>query len=139
LQPRELAAALEALAARLGIPVRYEVIDHALSQGRSSGGLCRLRGQPIILLDASLGPRERVAVLARALASFDLDGIYLPPLARASSSLVPWRARSRGGRAMIRDAQAHATFSPSSAATNVARTMGMPCAMATWLPNGMSQ
>jgi hypothetical protein len=84
LQPRELAAALEALAARLGIPVRYEVIDHALSQGRSSGGLCRLRGQPIILLDASLGPRERVAVLAQALASFDLDGIYLPPLVRAT-------------------------------------------------------
>ena len=84
MQPRELSAALEALAARLGIRVRYETIDQTLSQERSSGGLCRLRGQPMILLDESLGPRERVAVLARALASFDLDGVYLPPLVRAT-------------------------------------------------------
>ena len=82
--PRELSAALEAVAARLGIPVRYETIDRTLSPGRSSGGLCRLRGQAMILLDASLGPRERVGVLAHALASFDLDGVYLPPLVRAT-------------------------------------------------------
>jgi hypothetical protein len=84
LQPEELAAALEALAARLGIPVRYEPMDRAVSQGRSSGGLCRLRGQQMILVDQSLGARERIAVLAQALGSFDLDGVYLPPLVRAT-------------------------------------------------------
>src|SRR5438477_6982717 len=35
LQPEELSAALEALAARLGIPVRYETIDRTLSPGPS--------------------------------------------------------------------------------------------------------
>jgi hypothetical protein len=81
LQPPELAQALEALAARLGIPVRYETMDRRIS---SSGGLCRLRGQPIILVDESLGPRERASVLAEALGTFDLDGIYLPPAVRAA-------------------------------------------------------
>jgi len=84
LQPTKLVAALEGVAARLGIPVRYEVMDRGLSSGRSGGGLCRLRGQPIILLDASSGVHERVAILAQALGSFDLDRIYLPPLVRAT-------------------------------------------------------
>ena len=84
LQPNELAQALEALAARLGIPIRYEAMDRTVSQGRSSGGLCRLRGQPMILVDQALGMRDRVAVLAQALGNFDLDGIYLPPVVRAT-------------------------------------------------------
>ena len=84
MSPSELVSALEALAARLGIPVRYDVFDRGLSKGRTSGGLCRLRGQPLIVLDASLGPRDHVATLAEALATFDLDAIYLPPLVRAT-------------------------------------------------------
>ena len=43
-----------------------------------------LRGQPIIVLDANLGPRDHVATLAQALGTFDLDAIYLPPLVRAT-------------------------------------------------------
>jgi hypothetical protein len=82
--PSELVSALEALAARLGIPVRYDVFDRGLSKGRTCGGLCRLRGQPIIVLDAGVGPREHIATLAQALATFDLDAIYLPPLVRAT-------------------------------------------------------
>jgi hypothetical protein len=84
LQPQELAQALEALAARLGIPVRYETMERTVSSGRSGGGLCRLRGQPIILVDQASGPHERIAVLAQALGTFELDGIYLPPLVRAT-------------------------------------------------------
>jgi hypothetical protein len=84
MSPTELVSALEALAARLGIPVRYDVFDRSLSKGRTCGGLCRLRGRPIIVLDAGLGPREHVATLAQALATFDLDQIYLPPLVRAT-------------------------------------------------------
>ena len=84
LQPTELVQALEALAARLGIPVRYDAMDRTVSQGRAGGGLCRLRGQPMILVDQGLGMRDRVAVLAQALGTFDLDGIYLPPIVRAT-------------------------------------------------------
>jgi len=84
MQAPELVSALEALAARLGVPVRYDAFDRGLAKGRSCGGLCRVRGRPIILLDANLGPRDHVATLAQALATFDLDAIYLPPLVRAT-------------------------------------------------------
>ena len=84
MQPSELVSALEALAAKLGVPVRYDVFDRGLSKNRLCGGLCRLRGQPIIVLDAGLGAPEHVATLARALATFDLDAIYLPPRVRAT-------------------------------------------------------
>jgi hypothetical protein len=84
LQPTQLVSALEAVAARLGVAVRYEVMDRALSPRQPGGGLCRLRGQPIILLDLELSPRERIAILAQALGTFDLDRIYLPPLVRAT-------------------------------------------------------
>ena len=80
MHPSELVSLLEALAARLGVPVRYETMERGISRG----GLCRLRGQAMILVDERLSPRERVAVLAQALGSFDLDGIYLPPLVRAT-------------------------------------------------------
>jgi hypothetical protein len=82
MQPSELVSALEALAARLGVPIRYDVFDRGLVKGRSCGGLCRLRGQPIIVLDATLDAREHIATLAHALATFDLDAIYLPPVVR---------------------------------------------------------
>lgn len=84
MHPTELAQALEALAARLGIAVRYDVMDRNVSAGRAGGGLIRLRGQPIILVDQALGTRDRIAVLAQALGTFDLDGIYLPPIVRAT-------------------------------------------------------
>jgi hypothetical protein len=84
LQPAQLVSALEAVAARLGIAVRYEAMDRALSPRQAGGGLCKLRGHPIILIDSELTLRERIAVLAEALGTFDLDGIYLPPLVRAT-------------------------------------------------------
>ena len=64
--------------------MRYDTMDRGVARGGARGGLCRLRGQPMILIDDALAPSERVAVLARALGAFDLDGIYLPPLVRAT-------------------------------------------------------
>lgn len=38
----------------------------------------------MILIDAELTARERIAILAQALGTFDLDALYLPPLVRAT-------------------------------------------------------
>jgi hypothetical protein len=43
-----------------------------------------LRGQPLILVDDSLGAADRIVILAKALAQFDLDAFYLPPRVRAT-------------------------------------------------------
>jgi hypothetical protein len=71
---------LEALASRLGVAVRVEVFPGELLQGR--GGLCWLRGRPVVLMDSSLSPADRILTLASALATFDLDTVYVPPLVR---------------------------------------------------------
>jgi len=84
--PTQLVAALEGVAARLGIPIRYEAMERTQPR-RPSGGLCLLRGRPIILVDGSLGPQDRVVILAKALAQFDLEALYLPPAVRAAIRL----------------------------------------------------
>ncbi|HEY3593137.1 MAG TPA: hypothetical protein VGL13_04665, partial [Polyangiaceae bacterium] len=77
MEPAKLLSALEGVATRLGIPVRYEAMGHSVSPARPSGGLVRLRGKQIILIDEALGPSDRAAILAKALGTFDLDQIYL--------------------------------------------------------------
>jgi hypothetical protein len=78
--PSRVLAELESIAARLGIAVRAEPFGSGLLQGR--GGLCWVRGQPLIVMDASLAMVDRIALLAEALARFELDGVYVAPAVR---------------------------------------------------------
>lgn len=77
----ELALAAE----RAGVVVRSEEFDPNLSDvKRPRGGLCTLRGQRIVLIDAKLPLPERIATLAEALAAVDLEGVFMPPVVRAT-------------------------------------------------------
>lgn len=78
--PEGVLAELEALAARLGVPVRSEPFGRGLLEGR--GGLCRVKGQALIVMDASLRVPDRIAVLAGALAQLDLAGLQIAPAVR---------------------------------------------------------
>jgi hypothetical protein len=49
---------------------------------RSSGGVCRLRGRIVVLIDQRLGVFERTRALADALSGLDVEGVYLTPQAR---------------------------------------------------------
>jgi hypothetical protein len=79
--PERVLQELEALAARIGITVRLEPFGSGLLAGR--GGLCWVRGQALVVMDASLPLPDRIAVLSSALARFDLDKVYVPPFLRA--------------------------------------------------------
>ncbi len=79
MDPEDVLRELEALAGRLGVLVRFEPFDLDLGKG----GLCRLRGRPLVVIDARLPLLDRIAVLSQALACFDLEAVYLPPLLRA--------------------------------------------------------
>jgi hypothetical protein len=74
-------AELDGLASRLGIDVRVEALEGGVPEPR--GGLCYLRGRPLILVDDSLPIADRISIMATALAHFDLEGIYVPPAVRA--------------------------------------------------------
>jgi hypothetical protein len=72
--------ALEELARRVGLEVR---VEPEWKGGPSAGGLCRLRGIPVVLLDGLAPMHERIGVLCDALAHFDLEDFFLPPALRA--------------------------------------------------------
>lgn len=78
----EAVRALSALAAEAGIEVRIE--PFGLKQLAGKGGLCRIRGRRVVLVDASLGPLEQAGVIGEALGSIDLGAVCVP------ASLEPW-------------------------------------------------
>lgn len=72
--------ALSRVAARAGVEVRVERFKHPLA---GKGGLCRIEGALVVLVDAKLGPLEQAGVIGEALAELDLDVGALPPELRA--------------------------------------------------------
>jgi hypothetical protein len=88
------------LARRLGIAVRLDTFELKILERR--GGLCYVRGAPVIVLDERLPVLDKVAIVAEALAAFDLEVLYLPPLIRArldrSSARSPVLPRGRSDR-----------------------------------------
>jgi hypothetical protein len=78
--PGRVLAELEALAAHLGVAVRAESFGKGVLEGR--GGLCWVDGKPLVVMDAKLAIPERIAVLAAALGTFDLDVLRVAPQVR---------------------------------------------------------
>ena len=80
MQDRELLTRLEGLAEQLEIPVCYASLATEELPGR--GGLCILRGERRIIIERTLGYREKARLLATGLAQFDLEGVFLLPAIR---------------------------------------------------------
>ncbi len=68
---------LEEVARGLAIQIRYEPIKR---EGLfRAGGLCRLKGEHVLIIDSKATTKEKVQSLARAVNRFDLDQVYLRP------------------------------------------------------------
>jgi hypothetical protein len=80
MKPEQVLEALEGVASKLGVDVRYEAL--AASGVNGGGGLCKVKGQWWVLIDKKSTPAERVALLADALTRFDTSAFELPPKAR---------------------------------------------------------
>ena len=91
--PRQVLAALETLAERLGVVVRAEAFSKGILQGH--GGLCRVDGKPVVLMDERLALPDRVGVLATALSGFPWAEERLPPAVRDALTRA---SRRRGKR-----------------------------------------
>lgn len=91
MDPRQLLGELRAAALALGVEVRAAPFT---ARGSSAGGLCRVRGRSVIVLDASASSIDQAAALAEALASYDLAPARL---AREALDFVE-TARSRAER-----------------------------------------
>ncbi|MSP17573.1 MAG: hypothetical protein EXR73_13370 [Myxococcales bacterium] len=69
---------LERAAEKLGVKLSYE----ALAESVAGGGLCKVKGAWRVILEKRGTVGEKVASLARALAAFDTEPLFLTPLAR---------------------------------------------------------
>jgi N-dimethylarginine dimethylaminohydrolase len=71
---------LEGLANTLGIQIRYEkIIEDELS---GAGGLCRVKGEWVIIVNSRATINEKIQTLAKSLKNFDLNNIYIRPALR---------------------------------------------------------
>lgn len=70
-------AQLEELARSLGIEIRNEPLRKESSF--SPGGLCRLKGDYLLIFNTKATKEDRIEALAQALTRFDLDQVYLRP------------------------------------------------------------
>ena len=71
---------LEALANKLGIKVRYEKVN--LEESSCAGGLCRLKGEYVLIIHAQAPVKEKIQIMTEGLKRFPLGDIYIRPVIR---------------------------------------------------------
>ena len=71
---------LKDLAEQLGILVRDENIN--IEESSSSGGLCRIEGEYVLILNSKATVKEKNQIMIDALQQFDLSDIYIKPVIR---------------------------------------------------------
>ena len=71
---------LEELAEKLEILVRDENIN--IEESSSSGGLCRVEGKYVVILNSKATVKEKIQVMIEALQQFDLTDMYIKPVIR---------------------------------------------------------
>ncbi|MBN1103027.1 MAG: hypothetical protein JXL84_06405 [Deltaproteobacteria bacterium] len=80
---------LEELTRDLGIEVRYETFKGEGSF--STGGLCKVHGKHLIIINTRAGTGDRIKALAGAVTRFDLSQVYLRPGLREFLEQLPPR------------------------------------------------
>jgi hypothetical protein len=80
MQEETLLQQLEELAGKLEICVRDENIS--MEETSVTGGLCRLEGQYIVILNSKANVQDKIQVMIKALQLFNLDDIYIKPAVR---------------------------------------------------------
>lgn len=77
LEENTLLSQLEELAQGLDVEVRYEPMRR---EGPAfPGGLCRLKGKYVLIIDSKVATWDKIEALAKGLHRFDLSQVYLRP------------------------------------------------------------
>jgi hypothetical protein len=77
---KAVTAGLTELAEAAGVEVRYEKMSGDIAF--YPGGLCKVKGRPVIIINSKASERERMHILARAVKGFDLSDTYIKPAIR---------------------------------------------------------
>jgi hypothetical protein len=73
---------LEKLAVTFGLQIRYEPIRIDDDLPNVPGGLCRLKGDNVLIINSDTTVRDKINTLAEALKNFDLERVYILPVIR---------------------------------------------------------
>jgi hypothetical protein len=73
---------LEELAVTFGLQIRYEPIRIEDNLPNVPGGVCRLKGDNVLIINSNTTVREKINTLAEAVKKFDLDRVYILPVIR---------------------------------------------------------
>jgi hypothetical protein len=73
---------LEALAVTFGLQIRYEPIRIDDDFPNVPGGVCRLKGDNILIINSNATLRDKINTLAKAVKNFDVDRVYILPVIR---------------------------------------------------------
>ena len=74
---------LEGLVKGFGIQFRCEPISFEEETINVVGGLCKLRGKPLLIINSKAMEKDKIKIFVQALRCFDLDQIYITPAIRA--------------------------------------------------------
>ncbi len=75
MRAEEVLAGLTELASRMGVEVRIEPFELRIA---GKGGLCRIAGRPVVLVDAALPVVDQVGVLGEALGALRPTFVPMP-------------------------------------------------------------
>jgi len=69
---------LEQLAEKVDVDISYDT----LSGEGTAGGICKVKGRWRVIVDRRMSPTEKVSLLARCLARFDVEDHFVSPAVR---------------------------------------------------------
>lgn len=104
--PKDLLSELLSTCRTLGLAIRDEPMK--VPATRLAGGLVRLRGSNVVILDRSAPVVDRIAAVADALCALAVDPLHLSSDARRALTLA--RARRRRQRRLLRQQRPEAVF-----------------------------
>jgi hypothetical protein len=71
---------LEELAGKLEIEIRYGNIG--VEESHRTGGLCRIKGQYVLIIHSRLTVKEKIEVIIKILKGFEIGDVYVIPVVR---------------------------------------------------------
>jgi hypothetical protein len=71
---------LEELAGKLGIEIRYGNI--AVEESHRTGGLCRVKGQYVLIIHSRLTVNEKIGIIIKTLKGLEMDDVFVIPVIR---------------------------------------------------------
>ncbi len=80
---------LEELIEGFGVKIRYEAIKQDDDSVKVVGGLCLLKGEYVLIVNAKATVKDRIDTLAKALKHFNLEQIYIRPALRELLDKIP--------------------------------------------------